>query len=88
MELRFAKEFILRDLDNDLIYITKSYDKFLELLKEDKYLTPFAVVETERGLEIFDIDINYDGEYFIWQRVMHKDSFLKFHNDNKIISYE
>lgn len=85
MELRFAKEFILRDLDNDLIYITKSYDKFLELLEKDKYLTTFAVVDTERGLEIFYIDKNYDGEYFIWRRIMHKDSFLKFHNDNKII---
>lgn len=85
MEIRFAKEFILKDLDNDLIYITKSYDKFLELLEKDKYLTTFAVVDTERGLEIFDIDINYDGEYFIWRRIMHKDSFLNFHNDNKII---
>ena len=88
MELRFAKEFILGDLCNDLIYITKSYDKFLELLEKDEYLTPFAVVDTERGLEMFEIEKNYDGEYFIWQRFMHKDSFLKFHNDNKIISYE
>lgn len=85
MELQFAKEFILRDSMNDLIYITKSYDKFLELLEKDKYLTPFAVVDTERGLEMFDIDKTYGGEYFIWRRFMHKDSFLKFHNDNKII---
>lgn len=85
MEIQFAKEFILRDLGNDLIYITKSYDKFLELLEKDEYLTPFAVVDTERGLEVFDIDKTYDGEYFIWRRFMHKDSYLKFHNDNKII---
>lgn len=85
MEIQFAKEFILRDVMNDLIYITKSYNKFLELIQKDKYLTPFAVVDTERGLEIFEIDRRYDGEYFIWRRMMHRDSFLRFHNDNKII---
>lgn len=83
MEIQFAKEFIL--IDNSLIYITKSYDKFLELLEKDEYLAPFVVISTDRGLEVFDVDCNFDGEYFIWQRFMHKDSFMKLINDKTIV---
>ena len=86
MEIQFAKEFVCRNSDGDIIYITQSFEKVKELLSQDKYLSVWGVFDTKNGLELFEIDQTYDGEeYFVWRRFMHRDSFLKFHNDKTIV---
>lgn len=85
MEIQFAKEFICRDSQRDIIYITQSFEKIEELLSQDKYLSVWGVFDTKNGLELFEIDQTYDGEYFIWRRFMHRDSFMEFNNDNTIV---
>ena len=44
-----------------------------------------GVFDTKYGLELFEIDQRYDGEYFTWRRFMHRDSFMKFYNDKTIV---
>lgn len=85
MEIQFAKEFICQDLMKDIIYITKSFEKVEELLSQDKYLSVWGVFDTKNGSELFEIDQGYDGEYRAWRKFLHKDSFMKFNNDNKVI---
>ena len=80
MEIQFAKEFICQDIMSEIIYITKSFEKVEELLSQFKWLSVWGVFDTKYGLELFEIDQRYDGEYFIWRRFMHRDSFLEFNN--------
>lgn len=85
MEIQFAKEFICQDIMSEIIYITKSFEKVEELLSQFKWLSVWGVFDTKYGLELFEIDQRYDGEYFTWRRFMHRDSFMKFNNDKTIV---
>ena len=85
MEIQFAKEFICQDLMKDIIYITKSFEKVEELLSQDEYLSVWGVFDTKNGLILFEI-VQDDGEYRVWGRkYAHKDSFIKFNNNCKIV---
>lgn len=44
----------------------------------------WAVLDTERGMELFELDTTYSGELFLWMRFMHYDSFFGFYNDYKV----
>ena len=87
MELEFAKEFIYRDMDTHTIYVTKTVAKLLEICPEHKIRhSAWAVLDTERGMELFELDTTYSGELFLWMRFMHRDSFFGFYNDYKIVN--
>lgn len=80
-----AKEFIYNELIKDRkIYISKDLNKILEITN-GKTISVFAVVDTEAGEVLCEVDLTYSGEPFIWKRFMHKDSFLKFNNDKEVI---
>ena len=86
MDIHLAKEYIIQDIFHDIIYRTKSLDKASELIKQNNDLCPFAVFDTTRGSELYEIGKSYYGEYIVYQKkFMHLESFLKFNNDNNII---
>ena len=87
MDLEFAKEFIYRDMDTNTIYITQSVDKLREICPEHKIRhSAWTVLDTERGMELFELNTTYSGELFLWMRFMHRDSFFGFYNDYKIVN--
>lgn len=81
-----VKKYVYRDLDNDMIYLAKDLetlqDRF-ELAK--RYCGVFAICEISGGPTLFEVDQSYLGEPIIMQRIMHWDSFKKFHNDHNFI---
>ena len=86
MELEFAKEFIYRDMDTNTIYITHSVDKLREICPVHKIrYSAWAVFDTERGMELFELDTTYSGELFLWMRFMHRDSFFRFNDNYKVV---
>ena len=44
------------------------------------------MLDTERGMELFELDMTYSDELFLWMRFMHRDSFFGFYNDYKIVN--
>lgn len=86
MDIHSAKEYIIQDIFKDIIYRTKSLDKAIVLIEQDKDLWAFGAFETARGLELYEIGKSYYDEYIVYsKRMMHLESFLKFNNDCKII---
>ena len=86
MELEFAKEFIYRDIETHTIYITHSVDKLREICPAHNIrYAAWAVFDTERGMELFELDTTYSGELFVWMRFMHRDSFFRFNDNYKVV---
>lgn len=87
MEIQLAKGYIIQDIFNDLIVITSSFDTFKSYIEKDcGDYSLFAIFDTSRGKEVFEVDaIPDEGLTLIKRRFMHFDSFLKFNNDCQII---
>lgn len=86
MELMLAKEFIYRDIETHTIYITNSVDKLIEICPTRKIRhSAWAVLDTEKGMQLFELDTDYSGELFLWMRFMHRDSFFRFNDTYKVV---
>lgn len=85
MDKEKAKEFIFHDIfgDEDIIYISKNLDKLIEL-NNGGLEEVFAVVDTENGEKLFEMDFAYSGEPIIMRVFLHKKYFLEAHSDIKI----
>lgn len=85
MDKERAKEFIFCDvLDDDKIYITMDLDKLIEL-NEGSLTGIYAVVDTENGEKLFEMDYAYSGEPIITRVFLHKNFFMDhFHNSTII----
>lgn len=87
MEIQLAKGYIIQDIFNDLIIITSSFETFKSYIEKDRGdYSLFAIFDTSRGKEVFEVDaIPDEGLTLIKRRFMHFDSFMKFNNDCQII---
>lgn len=87
MEIQLAKGYIIQDIFNDLIVITTSFETFKSYIEKDcGNYSLFAIFDTFRGEEVFEVDaIPDEGLHLIKRRFMHFDSFMKFNNDCQII---
>ena len=86
MDTAKAKEFIFLDLWNDeKIYISQDLQKLLDL--NDGSLTSiYAVVDTESGEKLFDMDFAYSGEPIIMRVFLHKKFFMDHYWNREIIN--
>lgn len=77
MDKEKAKEFIFLDIRNDVekIYISKYLDKLIEL-NEGTLNSIYAVVDTESGEKLFEMDFAYSGEPIIMRVFLHKKFFM------------
>lgn len=77
MDKEKAKEFIFLDIRNDAekIYISKDLDKLMEL-NEGTLNSIYAVVDTESGEKLFEMDFAYSGEPIIMRVFLHKKFFM------------
>lgn len=79
MDKEKAKEFLFFDQineDKEIIYFSKDLEKLIEM--NDGSLTSiYAVVDTESGEKLFEMDFSYSGEPIIMRVFLHKDFFMK-----------
>jgi hypothetical protein len=81
MEISQAKFFIKRVYKDNKIYIGRE----LESIIKDSKVGCFAIMPTDAGDILFEVDKKYDDTYFIWHKFMHILSFLKFNNYATIV---
>ena len=86
MDTAKAKEFIFLDLWNDeKIYISKDLQTLIDM--NDGSLTSiYAVVDTESGEKLFDMDFAYSGEPIIMRVFLHKKFFMDHYWNREIIN--
>lgn len=86
MDKEKAKEFLFFDQineDKEIIYISNDLDKLIEM--NDGSLTSiYAIVDTENGEKLFEMDFAYSGEPIIMRVFLHKDFFMKHYWNREI----
>ena len=80
MEIQLAKGYIIQDVFNDLIVITSSFETFKSYIEKDSSdYSLFAIFDTSRGEEVFEVDAIPDEDLtLIKRRYMHFDSFVNY----------
>lgn len=88
MDKERAKSFVLDKVDDcGKIYVSKDLQKLMDL--NDGYLSfIYAVVETDSGDTLCDMDWAYSGEPIIMGRFIHKDYFFKHFNFAEIVDLD
>lgn len=85
MDKEKAKEFIFHDTEHDdKIYISKNIDELIDL-NNGSLLNIFAVVDTENGEKLFEMDFAYSGEPIIMRVFLHKKYFMDYYYSSEII---
>jgi hypothetical protein len=89
MDKEKAKEYIFLDtvnmLNTDKIYVSRDLDTLIKM--NDGSLTSiYAVVDTESGENLFEMDFNYCGEPIIMGRFIHKEFFMKWHDHLEVVN--
>lgn len=86
MELAKVKKFVYYDVMQRVIYTSKNLTTIFEEVEDSRlYAGLYGIIDTEIGEVMFKIDESYFGEPIVMDRVMHWDSFMKFHRMTKII---
>lgn len=86
MDKERAKEFIFLDTLNadDKIYISQDLNKLIDL-NEGSLTSIYAVIDTESGEKLFEMDFAYSGEPIIMRVFLHKDYFMRWYDTLPII---
>lgn len=84
MDKEKAKEFIFLEPDESKIYISKDVYELIEL-NDGSLAGIYAVVDTENGEKMFEMDFAYSGEPIIMRVFLHKEYFLKHYRHCKKI---
>lgn len=84
MDKEKAKEYLFDDQNGHKIYISKDLQKLMDMNDGDLIFI-YAVIETESGDTLMNMDWSYSGEPIIMNRFIHKDYFIKYKNKEVII---
>lgn len=87
MEKEKAKEFIFLDLWGgyyEKIYISQDLQRLIDL-NNGSLNSIYAVVDTESGEKLFEMDFAYSGEPIIMRVYLHKAFFMEHFSDREII---
>jgi hypothetical protein len=84
MDKERAKEFLFDCPNTNKFYISKNLQTLLDMNDGDLYFI-YAVVETESGDTLMNMDWSYSGEPIIMGRFIHKDYLIKY-KGNEIIN--
>ncbi len=84
MDKEKAKEYLFDDQNSHKIYISKDLQKLMDMNDGD-LLFIYAVIETESGDTLMNMEWSYSGEPIIMHRFIHKDYFIKYKNKEVII---
>ena len=45
----------------------------------------YGIIETKEGYVLYEIDLRYNGEPFVYRKFMHYDSFKRFYPHRKMV---
>ena len=86
MELAKVKKFVYYDVMQKVIYTAKGLTTIFDAVEDSRfYAGMYGIIDTEIGEVMFKIDESYSGEPIVMGKVMHWDSFMKFHRMTKLI---
>lgn len=77
MDVARAKYFLFNPNGGRKAYITRDLQSILDL-NDNSLIRVYAVIETEEGEVLCDMDFAYSGSPIIMGRFMHLDSFKRF----------
>lgn len=77
METVKAKEFLFDSPKRNKIYISKDLQKLMDMNDGELFFI-YAVIETESGDTLMNMDFSYSREPIIMGRFLHKDFLLKY----------
>ena len=83
MDKEKAKEFLFDDQETHKMYISKDLQKLIDM-NDGKLFFIYAVIETESGDTLMEMDWNYAGEPIIMRRFIHKEFLTKYKNKDII----
>lgn len=83
MDKETAKEFLFDDQDRHKMYISKDLQKLIDM-NNGKLFFIYAVIETESGDTLMNMDWSYSGEPIIMGRFIHKEFLVKY-KDKQIV---
>ena len=69
------------------LYKSKDLQKLLDMNDGELFFI-YAIVETESGDTLMNMDWSYSGEPIIMGRFIHLDYFLKYHWNKKVIDLD
>lgn len=84
MDKEKAKEFLFYDILEEKIYISDDVDRLIEI-NEGSLTGIYAVVDTENGEKLFEMDFAYSGEPIIMRVFLHKDFFMRHYWNREVI---
>ena len=84
MDKERAKEFLFDADDENKIYISKDLQKLIDM-NDGRLIGIFAVLETESGDTLMNMDWAYSGEPIIMDRFIHKDFFLDANCSQEVV---
>lgn len=76
------KYFVHHDVLSDTMIYAKTLDDIKSVENYDIGL--YGIRETDEGDVLFEIGVKYDGEPFVWRKLMHLKSFLRFYRYRKM----
>ena len=83
MEKEKAKEYLFDDKKSHKIYISKDLQKLMDMNDGELFFI-YAVIETESGDTLMNMEWSYSGEPIIMRRFIHKEYFIKYKNKDII----
>lgn len=86
MDKERAKEFLFDAdaIDENKIYISKDLQKLIDM-NNGRLIGIFAVIDTESGETLMNMDWAYSGEPIIMGRFLHKEFFLSANSTQEVI---
>ena len=85
MDKEKAKEFLYYDDDANIIYVSQDLQKLINRHPYHGLTWIYAIVDTESGEKLFEMDFAYSGEPIIMRVFLHKKYFMEYHWTAKII---
>lgn len=83
MDKEKAKEYLFDDPESHKIYISKDLQKLMNMNDGELFFI-YAVIETESGDTLMEMDWSYSGEPIIMRRFIHKDYLIEYKNKEVI----
>lgn len=88
MDIAKAKEFIYYNDDTNTIYISHDVHKLIDMHPYHDLTWIYAVVDTENGEKLFEMDFAYSGEPIIMRVFLHKNYYMNYRWTAKIVNID
>lgn len=83
MDKERAKEYLFDDHTRHKIFVSKDLQKLMDM-NEGELFFIYAVIDTESGETLMNMEWSYSGEPIIMRRFIHKDYFVRYRNKQVI----